>query len=85
MFGIRFEVYEDEKRPGEWRWRCKSAGNNRTLADSGEGYINQKDCIDALTLIKNLAKDAPVATLPKTNTHTLAQVLMRPRTLAEGG
>ena len=32
------EVYQDEH--GEWRWRAL-AGNNKVVADSGEGYHNR--------------------------------------------
>lgn len=32
-----FDVYEDQARPGEWRWRLVAA-NGETIADSGEGY-----------------------------------------------
>jgi uncharacterized protein YegP (UPF0339 family) len=40
----RIEVYRDNA--GEWRWR-KLAANNAILADSGEGYENQTDAVDA--------------------------------------
>lgn len=36
---------------GDWRWRLK-APNNRTIANSGEGYSNRKDCIAAIDLVK---------------------------------
>ena len=32
---MKFVIYKDAR--GEWRWRLKSA-NNRTIADSAEGY-----------------------------------------------
>lgn len=32
---MKFVIYKDAR--GEWRWRLKSA-NNRTVADSAEGY-----------------------------------------------
>jgi uncharacterized protein YegP (UPF0339 family) len=35
-----YEVYEDEAKPGEWRWR-KVAGNDEITSDSGEGYVSQ--------------------------------------------
>jgi uncharacterized protein YegP (UPF0339 family) len=43
---------------GEWRWRLL-ANNNKTIADSGEGYKNKQDCEDAIKLVKG-SKDAPV-------------------------
>jgi len=44
-----FYVYRDNR--GEWRWTLK-AGNNRTIADSGEGYQNERDCRAMVTWIK---------------------------------
>lgn len=37
-------VYEDAK--GEWRWRAE-AGNNRIVAESGEGYDRRSAAINA--------------------------------------
>lgn len=42
------EVYKDKKM--EWRWRLRAA-NKKVLADSGEGYKNKKDCLEALAMI----------------------------------
>lgn len=38
-------LYRDNA--GEFRWRLK-ARNGRTLADSGEGYNREKDCLAGL-------------------------------------
>jgi uncharacterized protein YegP (UPF0339 family) len=35
------------------------ADNGRIIADSGEGYKNESDCLDDIRLVKN-SKDAPV-------------------------
>ena len=43
-----FFVYRDLRR--EWRWRLV-AGNGRTLADSGEGYVNKSDCVRILNIV----------------------------------
>ncbi|HEX5708969.1 MAG TPA: DUF1508 domain-containing protein [Pyrinomonadaceae bacterium] len=51
-----YEVYEDSA--GEWRWRLR-AGNNRIIADSGEGYRDRRDCLHGIDLVKN-SKHAPV-------------------------
>lgn len=51
-----FRVYRDAA--GEWRWRL-TAGNNRTIADSGEGYRNRQDCLHATELVKG-STAAPV-------------------------
>jgi uncharacterized protein len=42
---------------GEWRWHLKG-GNNKIIATSGEGYINESDCLAAIKLVKS-SKDAP--------------------------
>ena len=47
---MRYELYRD--RSSQWRWRLWSI-NNRIIADSGEGYINKRDCIHAIGLVKN--------------------------------
>lgn len=44
-----FYVYRDVSR--HWRWRLVAA-NHKTLADSGEGYVNKADC---LTILNRLA------------------------------
>lgn len=49
-------VYEDSA--GEWRWRLL-AGNNRIIADSGEGYQDRQDCLHGIALVKG-SQDAPV-------------------------
>jgi uncharacterized protein YegP (UPF0339 family) len=41
------EVYRDAA--GEWRWRIKAA-NHRVIADSGESYQKQADCLAGLAL-----------------------------------
>ena len=51
-----FRVYEDAA--SEWRWRLV-AGNERIIADSGEGYRDKQDCLHAIELVKD-SKDARV-------------------------
>ncbi len=53
---MRFHVYADTA--GYWRWRLLAA-NNRTIADSGEGYFNKADCLSAIELVKSVY-NAPV-------------------------
>jgi uncharacterized protein YegP (UPF0339 family) len=48
---MTFYVYRDTK--GEWRWYLKSTGNNKKIADSGEGYINKADCLNGIRLVKS--------------------------------
>jgi uncharacterized protein YegP (UPF0339 family) len=53
---MTYHLYKDAA--GEWRWRLLAA-NNRNIADSGEGYINKQDCLDAIELVKG-SRSAPV-------------------------
>jgi uncharacterized protein YegP (UPF0339 family) len=53
---MNYEYYQDSKR--EWRWRLR-ADNNRTVADSAEGYRNKDDCLAAIELVKS-SKSATV-------------------------
>jgi uncharacterized protein YegP (UPF0339 family) len=62
LFGGRcamanFEVYLDKS--GQWRWRFR-ANNGRIVADSGEGYMNKKDCEDGARVVKNEAPYADI-------------------------
>ena len=43
-----YYVYLDVQR--QWRWTLYAA-NNRKIANSGEGYHNQQDCISAIHLV----------------------------------
>jgi uncharacterized protein YegP (UPF0339 family) len=52
----QFEVYQDDS--GDWRWRLKSAGNYKVIADSAEGYESKDDCEHGLKLVKKQAPDA---------------------------
>lgn len=54
---MTFNLYKDDVN--EWRWRLRSA-NGRTLADSGEGYVNHKDCLKAVQIIARGASTAAV-------------------------
>lgn len=54
--GMTYYVYKDAA--GEWRWRLLAA-NNRKIANSGEGYNNKQDCLDAIELVKG-SSTAPV-------------------------
>lgn len=46
---MAIERYRD--KAGEHRWRFRSEGNDRILADSGEGYQNEEDMEHALKLL----------------------------------
>lgn len=53
---MTYHYYKDSK--GEWRWRLKAA-NGRIIADSGEGYKSEKECLDGIDLVK-VSSAAPV-------------------------
>lgn len=53
---MAYWVYEDAG--GEWRWQLR-AGNNRIVADSGQGYRSKDDCLHGIALVKG-ATNAPV-------------------------
>lgn len=45
---MTFEIYQDKR--GEWRWRLKAL-NNRTIADSGEGYQQKEMLLKTLNVL----------------------------------
>jgi uncharacterized protein len=49
---MRYQMYVDSNR--QWRWRLVAA-NNRIIANSGEGYFNEADCLYAINLVKGSA------------------------------
>ncbi|OLB20653.1 MAG: DUF1508 domain-containing protein [Acidobacteriales bacterium 13_2_20CM_55_8] len=51
-----FYMYKDKQ--GLWRWRLKAA-NNKIIADSGESYHHEDDCLAGINLVK-AAANAPV-------------------------
>ncbi len=53
---MTYEYYKDKK--GEWRWRLK-ASNGRIIADSGQGYRNEQDCLAGIDRVKR-SNDAEV-------------------------
>ena len=44
----------------QWRWRLIAA-NGRNIANSGEGYFNERDCDHAINLVKG-SNSSPVVT-----------------------
>ena len=54
----QFEIYKDDS--GDWRWRLKSSGNYKIIADSAEGYESKEDCEHGLNLVKQQAPTAEV-------------------------
>jgi uncharacterized protein len=58
----KFEIYEDENNPGEFRWRFR-ANNGRIVADSGEGYTDKDNCEHGIELVQTQAPSATVQDL----------------------
>ena len=52
-----FTVYKD--RAKEWRWRLVAA-NGRIIADSGEGYTERNDAVEALERVKAHSKASTI-------------------------
>ena len=46
---MAYYIYRDVQNL--WRWHLL-AGNNRKIANSGEGYYNRDDCLSAISLVK---------------------------------
>jgi uncharacterized protein YegP (UPF0339 family) len=70
----RFKVYEDER--GEWRWRLVSP-NGKIIADSGEGYLDVKNCLHGIQIIKACAANAQVDGLDTARRQMIAEALVR--------
>lgn len=49
-----FEVWKDKK--GEYRWRLK-AKNGQTIASSGEGYKDKRNCMSGIEAVKKASND----------------------------
>jgi uncharacterized protein YegP (UPF0339 family) len=50
---MTYYYYKDKK--GEWRWRLKAA-NGQILADSGEGYMREQECLNDIRAGKRLCR-----------------------------
>ncbi len=54
---MAFYIYKDVQ--GQWRWFLEAA-NGRKIADSGEGYYNQQDCLHGIGLVMDTNRQTPV-------------------------
>jgi uncharacterized protein YegP (UPF0339 family) len=52
-----FELYRDRQQAYRWRLR---AGNNRIIADSGEGYARRTDCEHGIDLVRRMAENVEI-------------------------
>jgi uncharacterized protein YegP (UPF0339 family) len=53
---MTYYYFKDHK--GEWRWHLKAA-SGRIIASSGEGYKDERECLDDIDWVK-ASKDARV-------------------------
>ncbi len=56
----KFEVYQDGR--GEFRWRLR-ANNNKTTADSGEGYSSRAGARQAAERVRTEVSSATIEEL----------------------
>ena len=54
---MTFYIFKDVK--GQWRWHLVAA-NSRIIANSGEGYFNEQDCLSAIGLVMDTDRQTPV-------------------------
>lgn len=54
---MAFYIYRDAAN--QWRWYL-TAANNRKIADSGESYHNEQDCLSAIGLVMDANRSTPV-------------------------
>jgi len=57
---MTYQYYKDSK--DEWRWRLV-ASNGRIVADSGEGYRNEHECLADIDRVKH-SSDAEIKKAP---------------------
>jgi uncharacterized protein len=60
MARYKFKPYRD--LAGEWRWRLR-AGNNKIVAEPGEGYESYPECLRAIERFRAEVAEAPVVPL----------------------
>ena len=54
---MKFHMFLDHNR--EWRWFLQ-AENGRKIAESGEAYHSERDCLDAITIVMGTNHQTPV-------------------------
>jgi uncharacterized protein len=60
MSNLTYYLYKDTA--GQYRWYLE-AGNNRKIANGGEGYHNRQDCISAVHLVMGTNGTTPFTDL----------------------
>ena len=54
---MKFFIFLDHKK--EWRWFLQ-AENGKKIAESSESYHNERDCLDAISLVMVTTHQTPV-------------------------
>jgi uncharacterized protein len=54
---MTYWVYKDAQ--GYWRWYLEAA-NGKKIANSGEGYYNEADCLYAIGLVMDTNRNTPI-------------------------
>lgn len=54
---MKFYIFKDVQN--YWRWHLVAA-NNKIIADSGEGYANEQDCLNGIGLVMDTNRQTPV-------------------------
>jgi uncharacterized protein len=54
---MTFHMYRDHNQ--EWRWFLR-AENGKKVAESGESYHQERDCLDAISLVMGTNHKTPV-------------------------
>ena len=54
---MKFFIFQDHQK--EWRWFLQ-AENVKKIAESSEAYHNERDCLDAISLVMVTNHQTPV-------------------------
>ena len=54
-------TYQQNPTTRQWHWNLKSA--NHEIVAQGETYINERDCLHAIDLVRGTTQDTPVRKL----------------------
>jgi uncharacterized protein YegP (UPF0339 family) len=54
---MKFYIFKDVA--GYWRWHLVAA-NGKKIADSGEGYVNEQDCMSGIGLVMATNAQTPI-------------------------
>ena len=67
----RLQVYKD--KAGQLRWRARSAGNNKVVADSGESYKTLRALADGVAAASLVLGSAAAAFTSRVEANAIAE------------